>query len=914
MESPPTSDVFEEFESFDSSKPFHGLVLCCTSIEADQRSEIAQRTADMGGVHKYDLTPDVTHLIVGDYNTAKYRHVAKERPDIKPMAAGWVDAVRALWVNDGAYDFVALENEWTLRTLESSGGIPNSPVKQERERTRLICCLTGFEDHDVRAMIEDKVKDNGGEYTGDLSKRVTHLIVNRPEGKKYIAAKKWGLRTVSVEWLHDSVDRGMILNEDCYDPTLPQDERGKGAWTRKEIVKKVSLGKRSRDAAAPAAQEGRRKLRKTASMKLNSQRENLWGDILVNQSSADLSKAAATIIERSMSVPNPPAVDSPATEVSRPQFVRPNKPAEAANPGGVFSLCRFYVHGFPPQKERLVHDFLSSHGGQISSSLADAGSLGHGEPLHQRYLVVPQTSQPDTHPKLPEGIRIVTEFFIERCIHNKKLFSPDEHVLGQPFPKFPIEGFENLTIATSGFVNEQLNQMQKAVVQLGANYAEVFSARCSLLVCPSLEKVRKQKLQNAVLFNIPVIDAEWLWQCIRSAYLIPWDKFALNEAGQNQSLGHADDNPPQKKKEALQRSRSEPAPRKTKPRHIAPPAKAGVDMTAFEEPDPVPVVEREEPDDSHYETALTHQVDNGFDDSVPAPLSERNGNALNKSPSSPKAAKSPESPKSPRKLRRYPTGATVGDSEDSDATTGGPRSIRNTVAPTDEEAQRKRKAEEERAQRRKQEQQELARRLESLTSHPDGASDGDALKLKPQPGSKPLRRKREILGRAASGASAASSASADSSSKPGIFGSGGTGSAAESRKASASAATEEHESSDIGRLDSMMLREETEIANSRTEGAAGDPAAPEDADNPPRSTQLEYDNPEARKHRAAIMDRMMGNKRESEGAGGGSGGRRSQEKVTMSDLKVAEKTTEGAAAASTTTTTTRRTTRRRPGF
>lgn len=100
----------------------------------------------MGGIHKYDLTPDVTHLIVGDYSTAKYRHVAKERPDIKPMGAGWVEAVQRLWVEDQEIDFAALENSWKLQTFEAGGGIPNSSNPAERERQRLVCCLTGFED------------------------------------------------------------------------------------------------------------------------------------------------------------------------------------------------------------------------------------------------------------------------------------------------------------------------------------------------------------------------------------------------------------------------------------------------------------------------------------------------------------------------------------------------------------------------------------------------------------------------------------------------------------------------------------------------------------------------------------------------------------------------------------------------
>ena len=55
-------------------------------------------------------------------------------------------------------------------------------------------------------MIEEKVKANGGEYVGDLSKKVTHLITYKPEGKKYKAAINWGIRAVSIEWLHDSVE------------------------------------------------------------------------------------------------------------------------------------------------------------------------------------------------------------------------------------------------------------------------------------------------------------------------------------------------------------------------------------------------------------------------------------------------------------------------------------------------------------------------------------------------------------------------------------------------------------------------------------------------------------------------------------------------------------------------------------
>ncbi|RAL68560.1 hypothetical protein DID88_007285 [Monilinia fructigena] len=99
------------------------------------------------------------------------------------------------------------------------------------------------------------------------------------EGNKYKAAKSWGLRIVSVEWLLDSLERGMILNEKYYDPSLPIDERGKGSWD-KDKPKINSSKERAREQNASGVEEGKRKLRRTASTKLNTQSQSIWGDIV----------------------------------------------------------------------------------------------------------------------------------------------------------------------------------------------------------------------------------------------------------------------------------------------------------------------------------------------------------------------------------------------------------------------------------------------------------------------------------------------------------------------------------------------------------------------------------------------------------------------------------------------------------
>lgn len=91
------------------------LLISLSSLQ----TELAKYAEEMGAIHRYDLTLDVTHLIVGDYNTPKYRYVAKERPDVRPMTSKWIEAIRELWINDEEINMESLEREHILPTFHS---------------------------------------------------------------------------------------------------------------------------------------------------------------------------------------------------------------------------------------------------------------------------------------------------------------------------------------------------------------------------------------------------------------------------------------------------------------------------------------------------------------------------------------------------------------------------------------------------------------------------------------------------------------------------------------------------------------------------------------------------------------------------------------------------------------------------
>lgn len=93
------------------------------------QGNLASIAESMGATHKLDLTSDVTHLIVGNVDTAKYKYVAKQRTDVRVLPTQWIEAMRALWMGGEDMD---VEKEEIKHRLPAFYG--------------LRICLTGIED------------------------------------------------------------------------------------------------------------------------------------------------------------------------------------------------------------------------------------------------------------------------------------------------------------------------------------------------------------------------------------------------------------------------------------------------------------------------------------------------------------------------------------------------------------------------------------------------------------------------------------------------------------------------------------------------------------------------------------------------------------------------------------------------
>lgn len=666
----------------------------------------------------------------------------------------------------------------------------------------------------------------------------------------------------------------MILDEKVYDPVLPEDQQGQGAWNKREISnRRITLGKRQREAAAKQEQ-GRRKLRKTASMKLNSQRDNMWGEIL-GQPSVDQS-ASHHAEEPTQPLPSDSVLRSNASISRVSESVdagRSHSPFVSGENKGdtTFASCCLYAFGFPPRQTDVLVNTVASLGGLVVGSLADITSA---EGMIRRFVIVPQSADQKSLPLLPDGVDLITECFIERCLHRKALLDPKDHVIGRPFPVFPIEGFEKLSICTAGFTDVDLLQVDKAIRLLGARFEERFNAESSLLLCASLGAVRKQKLDLALLWNVPVIKAEWLWACISQGKRLSTKPFLFPELKARATTEKAATSKPLNRSKSTSDMSKKLTP-KSLPERTEKPGRAslpGPDMSAF---DPTPLVSTEPPlfrdrastrnesnATTEFETAPTHQSRDKPSSQMPGarpssrngsrPLGEKSANELNKTSANDK-------PQSPQRKPLMRVRSEVCDSEAGDDDEGLDTPNDNDPTPQaaappepdndpDAAAAAAAELEERRAQREKAEKAEAERLALSskLTSLLGGAranpataensntnsniSDLAAAAGKDDARPASRRKRRDVIGRAVSNASVASTGSADSSAGLGR-------SAAVIGDVAGEGSSQEGEGSGKG-------------------GSAAASAAP--------STQVEYDDPEAKISKERLVSKML-----SRGGGGG---------------------------------------------
>ena len=519
-QSPPETSN-DDVES--NQQPLLGVVLCCTSIAPDLRDAIYTAAKEIGAVTNLDLTADVTHLVVGATDTPKYKYVARERPDMKVLLPSWLHAVRECWMEGGDVEITKLEEEHRVPTLWG-----------------LNICVTGFNDLQERSAIAEAVSANGATYHGDLTKNVSHLIALAPQGKKYEYAGQWGIKIVAIEWLKESLKRGMILDETSFSPTIPVEDRGKGALAVLERAneERARVGKRkgSELTGVNKGPEGKRKLRRTASSKLESQNSGIWADMDNTESyesGFNMDWDDGAILTKPGQQSSGSRQDSYREEAERQAHAEivGNGQASRRDQNFIFEGFAFMVCGFDHRESTILCEHLQLNGGVI---LQHPGELPNAfqKSLDITCITPYERTKKEAKDEAREWLcytrnfGFATNLWIEKCIFIKTLVDADCAALCRPLRSRSV--FKSkITITPTSFVGIDLLHFSKAVKLVGLQYDETLTDTTDVLICSNKSTANVTKLRFALEKRIPVLTVEWFWDSLKQGTMLSKDPYFI---------------------------------------------------------------------------------------------------------------------------------------------------------------------------------------------------------------------------------------------------------------------------------------------------------------------------------------------------------------------------------------------------
>ena len=172
---------------------------------------------------------------------------------------------------------------------------------------------------------------------------------------------------------------------------------------------------------------------------------------------------------------------------------------------------------------------MRSHGAEIINDASQLPPAPKDGSPRKGYILIPHTNSDPDSPPISENQHqpvLVADMWVERCIYQKQFEEPQANVTNTPFRQFPIAGFEDLAICSTGFQGIDLVHMSKAVKLMGATYNEFFTPKASVLLCNAVTPGH-EKLLHAQLWGIPAVKAEWLWNCIRRSESTPFASYLV---------------------------------------------------------------------------------------------------------------------------------------------------------------------------------------------------------------------------------------------------------------------------------------------------------------------------------------------------------------------------------------------------
>lgn len=441
-----------------------GVTFTTTNLSADEKSKVFDMITSMGGKVKNDLTSETNVLIVGSIDTAKFKYCLKNRTDV------------TLLYPDDLFDIYKRFKEKSIQplTIKILDDYP-WPIFNS-----CLFCLSRLREVEnpcyEKNYITKLIDHFGGKSIASLTPKVTYLITDKREGKRYESAIDWNISPIHPKWIIDSCNCQRILDPSLYDIS---------------------------------------KIENSALIGINSH------------------KKFRNVIDYGSTESNP-IYDKVNTKIAKSNTTADIKV-------GFFKGFIFSYFGFDNQQIEKLSKILKSNEAETQDDYD----------LSVTHFVIPSTFQYDRIPakilKLQEisDSKIVNEWFIERCLHYKKVLNdswslPPKRLNLDYNLKIHITGFteiehlhitkliKNLNLSLKTELTDDCDFLIANLTSLGLNktnspqlyaykFHDILTSRT--LTNDSSVSLTKKKINSAKKWNIPVVTLAFLWELSQTGIL-----------------------------------------------------------------------------------------------------------------------------------------------------------------------------------------------------------------------------------------------------------------------------------------------------------------------------------------------------------------------------------------------------------
>lgn len=447
---------------------FDGVTFTTTDLNSHEKRLVADAVYSIGGKINNDLTSETNVLVVGNMETEKSKYCLKHRTDV------------TLIYPDDLFDIFKRFKEKSLTNL-TIGILDEYPWPIFDS---CLFCLSRLRDVSNPCYQKDYITrliDHfGGKAVASLTPKVTYLITDKKEGKRYESALDWNIIPLHPKWIIDCCNCQRILNPQLYDISKLDNPKllGKNSYKRYRNV--------------------------------------------VNYGSTE----------------NNPLFEEVNCEIQRKAQIRGRSTSEYLS---LFKGYIFATYGFNDQQVEKLSSVLRTNGAEVQDEYD----------FSVTHVLIPSTYTaeqiPDDVLKLQSlsNTEIVNEWFIERCLHYKKIMNdswslPLPHLFLNYKLKIHITGFcdiehlhvskliKNLKLTLSTELTQDCDYLVANLSSLGVNksnsqqlfvykYGDILTSKANMDA--KAITLTKKKINSAKKWNIPVVSLAFIWELSQTGIL-----------------------------------------------------------------------------------------------------------------------------------------------------------------------------------------------------------------------------------------------------------------------------------------------------------------------------------------------------------------------------------------------------------